>query len=103
VRAKWACRDGACALVSAVAGKQAPGDPRILVGERDSDDIGVSPLPHFPTPQASWILLVSNAPKRRACAVDQQGAQIAVSTFADTEYLARPPLADSGLRPECVE
>jgi hypothetical protein len=45
----------------------------------------VSPLPHFPKPQASWILLVSNPPKRRASAVDQQRAQIAVSTFADTE------------------
>jgi hypothetical protein len=72
-------------VIDAVAGKQAPGDLRILVGEPDGDNVGVSPLPHFPKPQASWILLVSNPPKRRANAVDQQRAQIAVSTFADTE------------------
>jgi hypothetical protein len=34
-------------VVIAIAGKQAPGDPRILVGERDGDNVGVSPLRHL--------------------------------------------------------
>ena len=70
-------------VISAVAGEQAPGDARVLVGERPGDDVGMSPLPHLAKPQASWILLFSNAPKSGAGAVDQQGAQIAIATFAD--------------------
>jgi len=34
-------------VVNAVAGELAPGDPRILVGERDRDNVEVSPLPHL--------------------------------------------------------
>ena len=68
----WANRK--TGVIDAVAGEQAPGDPRILVGERDGDNVGVSPLPHPAEPQASWILLVSNPPERGASAVDQQGA-----------------------------
>jgi len=52
--------------------EQAPGDPRILVGERDGDNIGVSPLPHPAKPQAPWILFFSNRPEHRASAVDQK-------------------------------
>jgi hypothetical protein len=70
-------------VINAVAGEQAPGDPRILVGERDGDNVGVSPLLHLAKPQASWILFFSNPPERGASAVDQQRAQIAISTFAD--------------------
>ena len=40
------CVDRKPSVIDAVAGEQAPGDPRILVGERDSDNVGVSPLPH---------------------------------------------------------
>jgi len=52
--------------------------------ERDGDNV-VSPLPHLAYPQAPWILLFSNPPERGASAVDQQCAQIAISTFADAE------------------
>jgi hypothetical protein len=34
-------------VVIAIAGEQAPGDPGIPVGERDGDNVGVSPLPHL--------------------------------------------------------
>ena len=68
-------------VIDAVAGEQAPGDPRILVGERDGDNVGVSPLPHPAKPQAPWILFFSNPPEHRASAMDQQGAKIAVSTL----------------------
>ena len=61
-------------VINAVTGEQAPGDPRILVSERDGDNVGVSPLPHLAKPQASRILLFSNAPKSCASAVDQQRA-----------------------------
>ena len=40
------CANRKTGVIDAVAGKQAPGDPRILVGERDGDNVGVSPLPH---------------------------------------------------------
>ena len=53
--------------------------------ERDGDNVGVSPLPHPAKPQAPWILFFSNPPEHRASAMDQQGAKIAVSTFADAE------------------
>jgi hypothetical protein len=43
----------------------------------------VSPLPHFPQPQASWILFVSNPPEHGTGAVDQQGAQIAIAEFTN--------------------
>jgi hypothetical protein len=33
--------------INAVAGEQAPGDPRILVSEPDGDNVGVSPRPHL--------------------------------------------------------
>ena len=72
-------------VIDAIAGEQAPGDPRILVGERDGDNVGVPPLPHLAKPQASGILLVSYPPQCGASAVDQQGAQIAISSFADAE------------------
>ena len=77
------CADRKPSVIDAVAGEQAPGDPRILVGERDGDNVGVSPLLHLAKPQASWILFFSNPPERGASAVDQQRAQIAISTFAD--------------------
>ena len=40
------CANRKTGIIDAVAGEQAPGDPRILVGERDGDNVGVSPLPH---------------------------------------------------------
>jgi hypothetical protein len=70
------CANRNTCVINAVAGKQASGDPRILVGERDGDNVGVSPLPHLAKPQASWILFFSNPPERGSSAVDQQGAQI---------------------------
>ena len=79
------CANRKTGVVDVVAGEQAPGDARILVGKRDGDDVRVSPLPHLAQPQASWILLVSNPPECRASAVDQQRAQIAISTFTDAE------------------
>jgi hypothetical protein len=41
------CANRKASVVDAVAGEQAPGDPRILVGERDGDNVGMSPLPHL--------------------------------------------------------
>src|SRR5260370_37836295 len=41
------CANRKAGVINAVAGEQAPGDPRILVGERDGDNVGVSPLPHL--------------------------------------------------------
>jgi hypothetical protein len=79
------CTNRKTCVINAIAGEQAPGDPRILVSERDGDDVGVSPLPHLAEPQAPWILLLSNPPECGASAVDQQGAQIAISPFADAE------------------
>ena len=40
------CANRKTCIIDAVAGEQAPGDPRILIGERDGDNVGVSPLPH---------------------------------------------------------
>jgi hypothetical protein len=40
------CANRKAGVVDAVACKQAPGDARILDGERDGDNVGVSPLAH---------------------------------------------------------
>ena len=41
------CANRKTGVVDGVAGEQAPGDARILVGKRDGDDVRVSPLPHL--------------------------------------------------------
>ena len=41
------CANRKTGVIGAVAGEQAPSDARILVGECDGDDVGVSPLPHL--------------------------------------------------------
>ena len=41
------CAHRKTGVVDVVAGEQAPGDARILVGKRDGDDVRVSPLPHL--------------------------------------------------------
>src|ERR1700693_4864463 len=39
------CANRKTGVIDAVAGEQAPGDARILVGKRDGDDVRVSSLP----------------------------------------------------------
>ena len=51
------CFHRRCVLVECAAREHGPHDPRILVGERDSRDIGMPPLPQLPKPEASGILL----------------------------------------------
>src|ERR1700677_4228116 len=41
------CANRKTGVIGAVAGEQAPSDARILVGECDGDNVGVSPLPHL--------------------------------------------------------
>ena len=41
------CAHRKTGVVDVVAGEQAPGDARILVGKRDGDDVRVSTLPHL--------------------------------------------------------
>ena len=99
------CADRKTGVIGAVAGEQAPGDPCILVGERDGDNVGVSPLPHPASPQASRILLVSNPPKRRASAMDQQlrryrpgrNAQQAVVEVEELLFRGHPEVVDADL------
>ena len=41
------CANRKTSVIDAIAGEQAPGDARILVGKRDGDDVRVSTLPHL--------------------------------------------------------
>ena len=79
-----------CVLVECAAREHGPHDPRILVGERDSRDIGMPPLPQLPKPEASGILLAGCFAEHSANAMDHQCAQIAIATFADTEQAGSP-------------
>src|SRR6266850_8303352 len=65
-------------------------DPRILVGERDSRDIGMAPLPQLTEPETSGILLAGCFTERSASAMDHQCAQVAIAAFADTEQAGSP-------------
>lgn len=77
-------------LVECAAREHGPHDPRILVGERDSSDIGMPPLPQLTEPEASRILLAGCFTERSASAMDHQCAQVAVAAFADTEQAGSP-------------
>jgi hypothetical protein len=61
-------------LIGCIAGKHGPHDARILVGERDSRNIGMSALPQLAEPEASRILFAARSTQSGASAMDHQGA-----------------------------
>jgi hypothetical protein len=65
--------------------KDRPHDPGILVGESDSDDVRMPPLPHPADPLTSGILLAMGFAKNGRRTMDYQGAQISVAAFVDPE------------------
>jgi hypothetical protein len=50
----------------------------------------MSSLPHLSQPKASRILFSLNLTKSGASTIDEQGAQVAISTFADTDQSGAP-------------
>lgn len=72
-------------LIGSITREHRPDDPRILVGERDSRNIGMPPLPQLAEPGASRILFAPGATQSGASAVDHQRAQIPVAALADAE------------------
>jgi len=71
-------------IVGFTARQQGPGDTGIFVGEGNGRDVGM-PFPEFPEPTASWVLFVPCSTERGACTMDQQGAEVAIATFADAK------------------
>lgn len=71
--------------MSFAARQKGPDDTGIFVGEGYGRDIGMSPFSEFVEPTASRILLAPRSTQRGACAMDQQGALVAIASFADTK------------------
>ena len=65
--------------------EQRPRNSCVLVGKRDRRDIGMAPLSQLLEPPASRILLGPNSAEDSASSMNEQGAQIAVPSFADAE------------------
>jgi hypothetical protein len=72
-------------LVDFVVSEHSPDDPRILVGERNRNDIGMPPLPRLAEPEASWVLFAIGLTECGARAMDQEGTQITIAALADAE------------------
>lgn len=72
-------------MVDFVIGRYGRDNPRILVGQRDGNDIGMPPLPHLDEPGTFRILFVVSLTKCGAHAMDHQGAQIALAELGDAE------------------
>lgn len=63
--------------------KEGPGDPGDLVGLSNNGFIPVGALLEFVQPDTKSVSTAMQMKHARACSVDQQLAQIAVTPFAD--------------------
>ena len=65
--------------------KQRPGDPSIVMGQRDSSDILVASGQQTSQPIIGSMSSMREMSKHGARSVDEQGAQIDIAVLADAE------------------
>ena len=72
-------------MILVVVRQQRPEDASILVGQRHRRHIGLPPELKPGHPYAVRVTPALGAAQSGACAVDQDGAQIAIAALADPE------------------